>query len=285
MPIIHECEVHWVVKEISAYISSGVLHESVLAVQPFEQDLDTPWDPLDPDLYRANFSRPLFERDSRTVNITVSTYGLSNDTAYTAWLAWSEFAPSTFVRTTSESLIRSERIMKMAWSWSDTPHANVFIPSDLLPWDEPYNVTDHMAQAILAMNAVVRNNVLSGTRRDDAVHGTAYRNATILRVRWAWISLPLILLVLVAAFLLKTIIDTRRDTDVGVWKTSALAVLLNGGATGKRVICTESSFHQTYSLQPSTCSTVTPACLVSHSLNLLLLICHGNVDIRSLIGR
>jgi hypothetical protein len=227
-PVIHECEIHWVVKEISAYIFSGVLHEETVSTQDFEQPFDTPWDPADTSVYQANFSKPLSEQDSRSAQTTTSTYGLNNETAANVWLAWAEFAPSAFVRTSSDALTRVEHILKMAWIWGDSPEANAVITSDLLPWDDPHNVTDHVAQAVHAMNAVVRNNVLSGTRRNDTVYGTAYRNVTVLQVRWVWLTLPLILLVLVAVFLFKTILHTRRDKDVGVWKTSALAVLFNG---------------------------------------------------------
>jgi hypothetical protein len=204
------------------------LHEETISTQDFQHYFDTPWDPADASVYQANFSKPLLEQDSRTANTTISTYGLSNQTASNVWSAWAEFAPSAFVRTSSDSLAPAERILKMAWIWGDLPEANAVITSDLLPWDQPHNVTDHVAKAVLAMNAVVRNNVLSGTRRNDTVYGTAYRNVTVLQVNWVWMSLPLILLVLVAVFLSKTIFDTRRDKEVGVWKTSALAVLFNG---------------------------------------------------------
>jgi hypothetical protein len=50
-----------------------------------------------------------------------------------------------------------------------------------------------------------------------------------VKIRWIWVTLPLSLLVFSFIFLLATVIRSSRDEDtVGIWKTSALAVLFNG---------------------------------------------------------
>ena len=85
-----------------------------------------------------------------------------------------------------------------------------------------------MSQAVLVMNTVMCNNVLSGTNRHDAAYGRAYRYVTVVEVRWTWISLPIILLVLAAVFLAVTILHACKDSSIGVYKTSALAVSFNG---------------------------------------------------------
>jgi hypothetical protein len=97
------------------------------------------------------------------------------------------------------------------------------------PWDFPKNATAHLAEAVLAMNQVARHNTLSRTRRHDVAVGVAYRNVVYVDVRWEWITLPVALLVFALFFLLATMYRSSKDKDqIGVWKTSALAVLFNG---------------------------------------------------------
>lgn len=58
------------------------------------------------------------------------------------------------------------------------------------------------------------------------VAGTVYVQAVHLHVRWAWLTLPAVLLVLVAVILFETIRSSQSQA-VGVWKDNPLAVLMN----------------------------------------------------------
>lgn len=224
-PVIHECEIHWVINEIFTYITHGTPVEQVLSTKQFKNYRDNPWDPNNPNVYQANFSMTL--PDTHALTEDTSTFGLSNSTARKVWQSWAEFAPSAFIRPASNNLVTAEKVLKMSWLSGAPPH-NSIITKDLLPWDAPNNVTNHMAQAILAMNTVMRNNVLSSANRKDAAYGRSYRYVTVVDVRWAWISLPATLLLFAGLFLLATILRARKDKNIGVWKTSALAVLFNG---------------------------------------------------------
>ena len=59
------------------------------------------------------------------------------------------------------------------------------------------------------------------------VRGVAYSFESYVHVRWAWITLPVLVVVLAAAFLASAVWQSRRGR-VGVWKSSALAVLFCG---------------------------------------------------------
>jgi hypothetical protein len=50
---------------------------------------------------------------------------------------------------------------------------------------------------------------------------------TLLKVRWAWISLPLICLVVSAVFLMASILESHRD-ETPLWKSGGLAYLAHG---------------------------------------------------------
>ena len=63
--------------------------------------------------------------------------------------------------------------------------------------------------------------------RSDATKGTAWGPQTYVHIRWVWFSLPLVLLMISLAFLIAAILQSRLS-NVDVWKTSALAVLMHG---------------------------------------------------------
>jgi hypothetical protein len=59
--------------------------------------------------------------------------------------------------------------------------------------------------------------------------GTAKKEQTFIKVRWAWLILPLILEALAVAFLTGAIVKTVKG-DVPAWKASALALVFHGPA-------------------------------------------------------
>jgi hypothetical protein len=67
----------------------------------------------------------------------------------------------------------------------------------------------------------------SETLQESTVPGQLGRVRTVLRVRWYWIVLPGLLLLISALFLLLTAIESSR-TATPLWKGSALAVLYHG---------------------------------------------------------
>lgn len=57
--------------------------------------------------------------------------------------------------------------------------------------------------------------------------GTIWRSETVVKVRWAWLSLPCVLLAGTSVVLGFTIMGTRKK-QLGVWKSSSLALLFHG---------------------------------------------------------
>ena len=57
--------------------------------------------------------------------------------------------------------------------------------------------------------------------------GATWENQTIIRVRWAWLILPAVLLLMTTVFLGVTILENSRG-KVRVWKSNTLALLLHG---------------------------------------------------------
>jgi hypothetical protein len=51
----------------------------------------------------------------------------------------------------------------------------------------------------------------------------------LIKIHWVWISLPIILLIFSLMFLIATAVKSTREEDqIGIFKTSALAILVNG---------------------------------------------------------
>lgn len=62
---------------------------------------------------------------------------------------------------------------------------------------------------------------------DEMINGTEWSMETYVHVRWAWISLPLVVLALTIVFLVVVIWENHRcGTDL--WKSSAIALLFHG---------------------------------------------------------
>lgn len=215
-PIVTECEIHWVVKLLESTVSSGRLTEKVLDTFQFEHIMDNPWDAHDPSMWVANYSMDLWDAQSGKL----STFGLSNTTALKTYLVWAEIAPSSYVLPAHTNHLFDGPILNYMWNIDPRHFLQGLGPT--LPWDTPNNVTQHMADAVKVMNQVIRRNSLSERNQHEVVIGKAWVYLQFVEVKWAWISMPLSLLLISGIFLAATI--TRSP---GTWKTPPLATVFN----------------------------------------------------------
>jgi hypothetical protein len=58
------------------------------------------------------------------------------------------------------------------------------------------------------------------------IPGRAYNMEKFIYINWLWLIFPILLLVLSLVFLVATIVKTSKDTDTGIWKTSAMPALI-----------------------------------------------------------
>ena len=82
------------------------------------------------------------------------------------------------------------------------------------------SVDTYMAGLANSITASIRQQV---GNEENYAEGTTYGWQTCIRVRWAWLSLPAILLLLTILFFVITMAETHTP-----WKSSALALLLHG---------------------------------------------------------
>lgn len=93
----------------------------------------------------------------------------------------------------------------------------------------------YMAGLTDVMTATIRKQGSSGP--DEWQVGQEWRQATCVRVRWAWFAYPVVLVGLAIAFLLVLILQSPGGVAHRGWKSSSLAVLFAGvdGGIGARM--------------------------------------------------
>lgn len=224
-PVVQECEVHWVVKTVKSEVVGGTLFEEAIQTRQFESTTEYTWDPEDSNVYLADFAMTI--PDPHSVTGDTSTYQLSNTTARKVNSVWSQIAPSSYTLPSAKNPAKTGKVLKIWWLYNP-PHL-VLVNEPDLPWDTPHNATQHLAEAVKVMNQVIRQNTLSASHRQDVAVGLAYKTVILVDIRWQWITLPIGLLVFSLLFLAITMWRSAKDKDaIGIWKTSALAILVNG---------------------------------------------------------
>jgi len=95
---------------------------------------------------------------------------------------------------------------------------------EINPWLLPNNITNHIERLVDAMTSVIR-----ASSNSEQVVGKAFDNEVYVSVRWAWLSLPLGLLLISLVFLVATVVKSAIEKDqVSIRKNSAIATLLYG---------------------------------------------------------
>jgi hypothetical protein len=95
---------------------------------------------------------------------------------------------------------------------------------DINPWLLPNNITLHMERLANSVSNTIRS-----SSSNEMFHGQAFDQDTYVSVRWAWLSLPIGLLLISFVFLLATVVKSATEKEhVGIRKNSAIATLLYG---------------------------------------------------------
>jgi hypothetical protein len=187
-PVLTECEIHWVVKQLNATVVSGKLIEEAIDTLQFTSNLTSPyapWNGLNGSSYEATFSMTL--PDSHSVTGISSTFGLTNTTAFKVWEAWSLFAPSALVSPVKGA---GEPGIKFSWWHRNDDGSGGSLAAvmetlpPILPWDSPNNITQHMEEAVTVMNQILRRTVLSQSHTHNVAVGQAWRYVVLVKINW-----------------------------------------------------------------------------------------------------
>ena len=213
-PVVHECILSWCVHRMKSSYEWGVYSESIdatflnLAADP----VPWPWTVID-DLYtyEPNITLEVPAVNSPDINITYSVW---NETAFQIMVIWDDFFTASYT-----AVNKDLKPMLRFKNYPDGPSTRFL---DFNPWLAPNNVTRHMERLASALTNVIRSNPKS----NEMLIGEAYNEEKFIHINWSWLIFPILLLILSLVFLVATIFKTSKDTDTGIWKTSAMPALI-----------------------------------------------------------
>lgn len=226
-PHAQECIAYWCAQTVQTTYNAGGLREDILQSWPLRPSIDgDPWvranASAQPFMYKANFSLTLQSKQHAEDMITFS---ISNLTAVETVQVFDPFSPS-FLTMESEQQT-NEPTLRWINALQSTPPTLQPSGNGDNPWLAE-NISEHFSLITKAMSYAVRNSP-GDTNGLIWIKGTSWTQETVVQIRWAWIALPLTLLGTSLLFLVATIVRSSLESEhVGIWKTSALAILFNG---------------------------------------------------------
>lgn len=210
-PVAQECVLHWCTKRLSVSNYQGkVTLEQVGAptIQtgkaPFPWSLGHPMGERPNVIFNANFT---FKPPNQPL-----AFSVSNDTMFQTVTCLQDFLPSFLTGYNGRST--------MPFRFANFDGAPYVKDMTFNPLADIAALNDRVG---LMMTKVLLT-VANGTNR----LGSSWENVVYYHVRWAWMSLPIVLLLFSLTFLLATIFRSKEEQDIGIRKNSALAALLNG---------------------------------------------------------
>jgi hypothetical protein len=226
-PIAQECVVSWCIKTIQSSYEAGRYSEKVIDTYQNTTTGPFPWEsyelPIIDNLtssfvvYSQNVTigRQALVYNSTGSNISSEIYTVNNVTTANHIVIFGDMFPSYF----TDHGPSGKPTLRFKDFW---PGAS-FRELAFNPWQAPNNVTRHLERMATSMTDAMRS-----TSSIDMVVGTASSKTAFISIRWAWLSFPLVLLVLSLIFLVAIIIKTSDSGTAGIWKTSAMPALIYG---------------------------------------------------------
>jgi hypothetical protein len=212
-PIAQECVLRWCTKTIAARYYKGNYTEQIIST--FTNNTMIPY-PLafnasnDGYEYRANITiiPPGQDRIFTVPNTTVLQTIFTFDFMVPAYVTQLNYSSSAYLRSRNDANVSSEARLAVYQGNQ---------------WALPNNVSLHLADLATAMTNVIREYPTSS----ELVYGSGSLEVFVL-VSWGWFLLPVVLLLSTFIFLVATIVRSRKQAEIGIWKTSSLAALANG---------------------------------------------------------
>jgi hypothetical protein len=219
-PVVRECILSWCVQTMKSNFYWGHLNETMTyswqntTIEPFPWNVTT----------NRTTGIPLNYQYTRNITLTPPggnfTFGLSSDTMVETSFTMDVALPSflTAANETADPLFKFN-------NQNGSPRSRIMKTN---PWLSSNDISDYVEIIAKVMTHTIRN-TQNSTGSINTFPGISWDSQVQVYILWPWVTLPLSLLVLSIVFLGVTILKSERDIDeVGVWKTSALAILFNG---------------------------------------------------------
>ena len=211
-----ECSLFWCINTYFASIISGSFHEHLLSSTPNRSGPASPPTGLDEQNVWIYPDAPFTKQSSVQKNTTKDFFNSDGLTSRSPFWISSNYSARL------SKWLSSELTIEPAAS-SDT----------LVTLESYYTLAklDSVFSSIAnSMTVALRQGPTDYVADPDhsiyVVKGTTWAMETYLHVRWAWITLPVCLVLLSSFFLVATIISSRQK-DIALWKSSTLPLLFN----------------------------------------------------------
>jgi hypothetical protein len=220
-PTIHECVLSWCVKTIESSYLLGTYSENVTKTFINDTVEGSPWitetDPVDGGTWTDYIENVTISAPSTGPDFSEYGWGINNTTMINTIMVFDRIFPAftTVADDAAKPLLRWR-----TGSLTDVRTREL----DINPWLLPNNITLHMERLANSVSNTIRS-----SSSNEMFHGQAFDQDTYVSVRWAWLSLPIGLLLISFVFLLATVVKSATEKEhVGIRKNSAIATLLYG---------------------------------------------------------
>jgi hypothetical protein len=183
-------------------------------------------------IYTTNISLPAASRyngtDLADVPLEERVFFISNVTMTSIAFAMDDIAPSFITSSNTSQLVQGLET-KSFYKWrTPNPIGAHIYETTVNPWHESFDIASRMQDLANALTVTMRNMPSSDGSLDNIV-GTAWAARFFVRIRWAWIILPMCLLIMTLGLLCATVVKSSNESSmVGIWKNSVIAILFNG---------------------------------------------------------
>jgi hypothetical protein len=230
-PIVSECVLYWCVNTISAaVIDSNVIENVTHSVQVPSTFSDDPWKDPVTSWYQSEFELVL--PDSQVPG-GYANFSVNNITARQTYQSLEEIIPHSWLEgflIPEQGNVVPQGEAYVKWQWRIVNGIYLQISNvAATQWLPPGNVTQLVTSLANAMSVSLRRSAILFTEDIPQWSGDSWEQETRVHIRWPWIILPACLLIFSFLFLAVTIMRSEKDDKkIGIWKSSALAVLFNG---------------------------------------------------------
>lgn len=212
-----QCALYFCLQTYNASVTNGVPVEDV--VSSWSSDLGTPLPTI------KQFPTDYVDTDDATFTRPVDSLVKGGNDTF--------FIPSGTIAAMATYLNRTMSGSQLM-QHSETDNINKW-PNDVMQaLNSTVNIASLMDGLATSVTGFMRQSDNRGNLKDRTTTGVALKHETYLHVRWAWIVLPAVALILSVLFLIMTMILASKQR-IPVWKSSSLPVLFHGLVDGKMI--------------------------------------------------
>ena len=214
-----ECMLHWCVNRYRATIAQGILYEDVIDTIKYGQTIHPDWLENDTYVFHTNYSSPMTSRTAVLPAVLGSEILYNSSTTLTV-SKWGSASLTDLLANLLTLNLTFAGLYGNIAAFDAAAEGYSTFPGI------PLDMTTVFEAIALSMTSAVRSDLFDKAGL-SVVPGQVTKDVPVMRVRWAWITLPAVLQAGALVLLCHVCYNARRY-KVPVWKNSVLASILLG---------------------------------------------------------